>query len=146
MRGEAPVASSSAPPASRASLCSRGRDGGAGRPLGASPPPSREEITQALIRSLRDKRKLECPWCLIPPAVAAGSLAASVTARIQLPWQPRDLGGSEPIAVLMKNQELGNGCGLERRERGWALCGRPLPTCPHRLQAALLPPLAAQPR
>ena len=83
---------------------------------------------------------------MIAPAVAAGTLAASVMARIQLPWQPRDLGGSEPIAVLMKNQELGNGCGLERGERGWALCGRPLSICPCRLQAALLPPQATRPR
>lgn len=64
---------------------------------------------------------MECPWCSIAPTVAAGSLAASVMARIQLPWQPRDLGGSEPIAVSMKNQVLGNGYGLERVERGWAL-------------------------
>ena len=92
------------------------------------PPPAGEEITQALIRSLWDRRKLECPWCLIAPApaAAAGTLAAGVMAHVQLPWQPRDLVGLEPIAVLMKNQELGNGRGLEGAGRRRAPC--PLPS------------------
>lgn len=73
-----------------------------GGPLGgrahcplASPPPASKEITQALIRSPRDRRKLECPRCLIAPApaAAAGTLEARVMAHIQLPSQPRhDLG------------------------------------------------------
>lgn len=51
-----------------------------GGPLGgrahcplASPPPASKEITQALIRSPRDRRKLECPRCLIAPAPAAAT-------------------------------------------------------------------------
>lgn len=53
--------------------------------------------------------------CLIAPApaTAAGTLEASVMAAFSSPGSPVTLGGSEPIAVLMKNQELGNGRGLE---------------------------------
>ena len=39
-------------------------------------------------------------------------------ARIQLPWQPRDLGSSEPVAVLMKNQRVGEWLWLAAGERG----------------------------
>lgn len=61
------------------SLCSRGRGwlgsgvavwvGAPGRQAAlAAPPPASKEITQALIRSLWDRRKLECPGCLIEAA------------------------------------------------------------------------------
>lgn len=63
----------------RDSLCSGGRGwlgsgvalwvGAPGRLAAlASPLPASKEITQALIRSLRDRRKLECPGCLIEAA------------------------------------------------------------------------------
>lgn len=100
----------------------------------------RQEITQALIRSPRDRRKLECPQCLIvpAPAAAAGTLEASVMAAFSSPRSPAvTLGGLEPDAVLMKNQELGDRCGSEGAGWGRARCavhlstlaaGRPAPT------------------
>lgn len=66
----------------------------------ASPLPAGKEITQAPIRSPQDRRKLECPGCLIEEgeqAEAAGTLEAGVMASFCSPCSSVTLGNSETV-------------------------------------------------
>lgn len=95
--------------------------GRARRPL-ASPPPTSKEITQALIRSPRDRRKLECPRCLIAPAAAAGTLEARVMALTQLPSQPlHDLGRLGARCCFNEKSGLGEWLWLGGGQEGGGL-------------------------